>query len=322
MGQLAYFAKIPIGIFVFSEKNELVYFRLFSRSPEKALEEFMGTNTNIEELKKYKVIDDPDAYRMLRKKFREYAITLGFAENEEELNEFLSEFGILLSKKHLTGVVGRDRLIIQAANASEDLGKVINLFEERLYEWFSLHYPELKNRNDLVDKIISHGSRENFPGFNESSGVAIDEKDEEILIAFAALIQNAAEEKERLDNYVKESVKKIAPNISLVAGPNLAARLLSLSGSLEKLARMPASTVQLLGAEKALFRHLHKKGKSPKYGIIYTSSMIQNAKPENKGKAARIFSSYLMKAARIDFYSGRYEPKLKEELDKEISKVV
>ncbi len=323
MGQLAYFVKSPIGIFVFSEGNELLYFKLFSKSPIKAVEEFTKASAgDVKELSKHQLTEDLDGDRLLRKKFREYAISLGFAESDEELNKFLSEFGILLSKKSLTGAVSRDQLLIQAANASEDMAKVINLFEERIYEWFSLHYPEIRSPKDLVDSIISYGRRESFPGFRESTGIDINEKDEEVLIGFAALIQNLREEKEVLDDYVKESVKTVAPNLSSIVGPVLTSRLMSLAGSMEKLARMPASTIQLLGAEKALFRHLHKKGKSPKYGIIYTSSFIQNAKFKEKGKVARILSAHLMKAARIDFYSGRYEPKIKEDLNREISKVV
>ena len=322
MGQLAYFARSPIGIFAFSEDGELIYFKLFSKNPEKALDEFRKVSvSDITELEGYEIHEDKNGYDILRKKFREYAVSLGFAETDEEMNEFLSSFGILLSQKSLVGSVGRDRLLVQAMNASEDMGKAINLFEERIYEWFSLHYPELRNRKELVKKIASYGRRDNFPGFKESTGVELDEKDEKILTDFAITIQNTSEEKEKLDAYVKESIPVVAPNISSLVGPILAARLLAMAGSLEKLARMPASTIQLLGAEKALFRHLHNRGKSPKYGIIYTSSLIQDASRESKGKVARIISAQLMKAARIDFYSGRFEPKLKEDLDNEMRKV-
>lgn len=323
MGQLAYFARTPIGIFVFSEDNlELIYFKLFSRNPEKAAGEFMKASaSDITELEGYEISEGKNGYDTLRRKFREYAVSLGFAETEEELNKFLSGFGIILSQKSLVGSVGRDRLLVQAMNASEDMGKVINLFEERIYEWFSLHYPELRNRKELVKKIASYGRRDNFPGFKESTGIDLDEKDEKILTGFAEVIKNTIEEKEKLDAYVKESILIVAPNISSLVGPILAARLLAMAGSLEKLARMPASTIQLLGAEKALFRHLHNRGKSPKYGIIYMCPLIQDANRESKGKVARILSAQLMKAARIDFYSGRYEPKLKEELDNEMRRV-
>jgi nucleolar protein 56 len=129
------------------------------------------------------------------------------------------------------------------------------------------------------------------------------------------------EEKTRLERYVRDLTKELAPNLSSICDELLVARLIAIAGSLEKMARMPASTIQLLGAEKALFRHLKKMGKSPKYGIIYSSSLIQNASKDNKGKIARVLSAKLMQAARIDFYSGRAEPKLRQELDKEIKQV-
>ena len=84
---------------------------------------------------------------------------------------------------------------------------------------------------------------------------------------------------------------------------------------------MPASTIQLLGAEKALFRHLHKRGKSPKFGLIFMDQHIQNAPDEKRGKIARILASKIMLAARIDFYSGRPEPKLKKDMEEEIGAI-
>ncbi len=313
---------MPIGIFVFSEKWELLYYKLFSRDPSQAVEEFSRVSVkDVPDIKGIKINEDTDAYRFLRKKIREYAISFDFVESEEDLNAFLNNFCITLSSKRLEGSIGRDRLIMQAANAYEDVGRIINLFHERLYEWFSLHYPEVKNTKDFADKVVSYGRRENFPDFKKSVGVDINEQDEQILIEFATTMQTLTEEKEHIEKYIRVSIKEIAPNMSSLLDSMLAARLLSLAGSLEKLARMPSSTIQLLGAEKALFRHLHKKGKSPKYGILYTSSVIQNSKPENRGKVARILAAQLMKATRIDFYSGRYEPKIKEELEKELETI-
>jgi len=319
MGQLAYFARSPVGIFVFSVSGELLYFRLFSRKVDEAVEDFTKIKIkDVLEIRKYEVLEDEKSYKLLRKRFREYAKSLGFAENDEYLNRFLSDFGSLLSKKNMTGKTGRDKLLVQSINALDDISKAVNLFEMRIYEWYTLHYPELKNTKDFVDKIISYGKRDNFPDFQASVGVELNEKDEEVLVEFAVMIQNLNEQKDRLEKYVRSITREISPNLSSLVDEILAARLIALAGSLEKLARMAASTIQLLGAEKALFRHLRKKGKSPKYGIIYTSPLIQNASKDNKGKVARILSSKLMLAARIDYYSGRQEPKLKEELKQEI----
>jgi len=320
MGQFGLLARSPIGIFVF-DNDELLYYRLFSKNPEKALEEFVSLHENeIKAVLRKDVIESPTAYALLRKHLREYAKSLGFAESDAELNSFLSRFAYLLSKRKLATAISRDRLLIQSSNAAEDVSRAMNLFLERLYEWFSLHYPEVKNK-DLAERVMTNRRRENFPGFSSSVGVDITKADEEMLVEFATVIQNLAEEKERMENYVKSFAKEIAPNISSLVDPMLAAKLIAHAGSLEKLARMPASTLQLIGAEKALFRHLKKKGKSPKYGIIFNTPYIQNALPEKKGKAARILASKLMQAARIDYYSGRVEEKLKKELDEEMKRI-
>lgn len=303
-------AKSPIGVFEFSENGKLLHYKLFSRDPQKALAEFESDPAKL----------DKKACGFLRKNIREYANSLGHF-NGEEFNSFVCEFAALLSKKSMK--IERDKLLIQANNALADVGRALSLCEERIGEWFGLHYPELKSsKMDIVDRIIKYGSRINFPDFRESSGTELTEDDEKAVTEFAILIRSMHEEKNRLESYIKESMDEIAPNFSSLIEPLLAAKLLSLSGSLEKLARMPASTIQLLGSEKALFRHLKKQGKSPKYGILFIDRRIQSAPKEKKGKVARIIASKLMLAARIDYYSKRLEARLKEEMEKELKNVL
>lgn len=311
---IASVARSPIGIFAFSD-NELLYYKLFSKSPSNAVEEFLKPiPDDFFAALNCKAKEDKSG-KLLRERFREYAIGLGFAKDNSELNKFISDFALLLSKKKMKGIIGRDKLLVQANNALEDLNKIYNLLLERMREWYSLHYPESKTD---VEKIIKYGRRENFPDFKDSTGVEITDSDEKVMRGYARMIKDVSERRGEIEKYIKESMKEIAPNISSLIDPLLAARLLALAGSLEKLAKMPSSTIQLLGAEKALFRHLKKKGKSPKYGLIYLDSRIQNASNELKGKIARLLAAKLMMAAKIDFYSGRYEEKLKKELEEEM----
>lgn len=311
-------AKSPIGVFAFSESGELLYYKLFAgNTADKLLSKELDKDF-VSALAGYSLAESPEAYRLLRKNFRDYAKSLA-GMSDSELNEFLSSFFIAWSKQRLQGAIGRDRLIVQSVRSLDDLARAINVFSERLYEWYSLHYPEIKSIS--ADAVIRHGRRENMPGFKSSVGADIGGEDEAALKEFADAIKKLEHEKKELENYISSAMKETAPNFSSLIDPLLAARLLAAAGSLEKLARMPASTVQLLGAEKALFRHLQKQGRSPKYGIIYNSSLIQNAPNEKKGKIARIISSKLMMAARIDYYSGRYEEKLRKEMMEEIEKV-
>ncbi len=303
-------ARSAIGTFTFDEKGELADYKLFSRNPEKAVEEFVSAER------------DEAAQRILRKRMRDYALSLQFASSGEELNAFLSAFSLALSRKNMKGAIGRDKILVQAFNAMEDMNTTLNVFSERLKEWYTLHYPETKmSQRELVDAVVKYGKRDGFPGFRESTGVELGEDDIRILKEYASMINGMEARKKDMEKYVTGSVRQIAPNFSSLIDPVLAARFLAMAGGLEKLARMPASTIQLLGAEKALFRHLKKQGKSPKYGILYMDARIQNAAQDRKGKVARAIASKLMQGARIDFYSGRVEEKLKRELDEELSKI-
>ena len=298
-------AKSPIGIFVFSEDGELIYYKLFSPEPSRALQEY--ENSKEIELEGYEIEQGDDGF--LKKRLREYAISLGFVKDDMEFNEFLNKFSILYSKKRLVGKIRRDRIIIQASNSLEELKKTANLYTERLYEWYTLHYPESKHtQRQVVDLILS----------KDLSTSDMPEEDGNIILSFAKIIYEIEKQKKNTENYVSGTAKEIMPNVCSVMDPLLATRLLALAGSLEKMSKMTASSIQLLGAEKALFRHLKKQGKSPKYGIIFLDPRIQSAPADKKGKAARILASYLMKAARIDYYSGRKEESLKGDVEKEM----
>ncbi len=310
---MRFIEKSPIGVFVFDENGNIVWKKFFSKNSE-ATKQFLGplsseaieaAGSNYAESSKY-----------INKKFREIAKE-NFV-NEEELNNFLSEFSIELSKNQMKGIVGKDKLLLHAINAHDEIEKQLNIMNQRLSEWYSLHYPE---RKPSADEIERFGRRENFPSYKESSGIEIDEIDEQTFREFAKTISALKNEQSKLKRYTKDIAKEIMPNTSSIIDPLLAARMLSMAGSMEKFSRMTASTIQLIGAEKALFRHLRKEGKSPKYGIVFLDPRIQQASPEKRGKIARILASKVSQAIRIDFYSKRDDTeRLRKELDEELSK--
>ncbi len=317
----ALLARSPLGLFAFSEAGELLFYKIWDK--KRALDKFLSKDIDADfsaNLSGFEMKEDPRAYQILRQHIREYAKNLADF-SDESFNEFLSQFSVALSTRRLQGAIGRDKLVVQSIRTLDDLIRSINVFSERLYEWYSLHYPEMKNIN-IVDLIAKHGRRDNMPLFKSSTGVDLTEDDESSLRQFAYTIQNLTKEKTELEKYIGSAMKETAKNFSSLIDPLIAARLLAYAGSLEKLSRMTASTIQLLGAEKALFRHMHQKGKSPKYGIIYNCDLIQRAPNDQKGKVARLISSKLMLAARIDYYSGRDESeKMKRELDEEIKRM-
>ena len=310
-------AASPIGFLAFYDKGELVHIRLFEKG--KSISKNVPSDF-IKELEQ-ESSEDEKGKIFARQHLRDIAMSSGFVLNDEEFNEFMSDFCLSLSRSHLKGSVTKDKILVQASNALEETIKMENIMKQRITEWFLLHYPECREKN-LAEKIAEYGRRENFPNFRSSLGIELNEEDEKMLMEFARSIQSIEKLRSSTEKYVSSLMKEVMPNFSSLTSTYLAAKFLAKAGSLEKLSRMTASTIQLLGAEKALFRHLKKQGRSPKYGIIFNDARVQNAREEEKGKVARLLAAKLMQAARIDYYSGRDESKnLNNELDEEIGKI-
>jgi len=304
----AHVARSPFGIFAFSDSGELVYFQVGEE------------NDFFRHMEGYDVIEDEKGKKLLRKSMREIAVSTGFVFDDEEYNDFISKYCTDFSKSRLKGFIKKDSIAVHAANALEEIIKMENIMKQRISEWFLLHYPECREKN-LLEKIVLYGRRENFPGFKSSLGIELNEDDEKILAEFAKSIQSAEKLRDSMEKYNKSLMKEVMPNFSSLT--NLSSKFLAKAGSLEKLSRMTASTIQLIGAEKALFRHLKKQGRSPKYGIIYNDSRVQNAREEERGKVARILAAKLMQAARIDYFSGKDDSeRLVAELNEEIKRAV
>lgn len=135
-------------------------------------------------------------------------------------------------------------------------------------------------------------------------------------------IENTEKLKDKLENEVKEEVKKIAPNLSTLLGPILAANLIAKARGLKNLSKMPSSKIQIIGAEKSLFKNLEEKQKIPKYGMIFKSDFIQEAKKESRGRVARLLSAKIMVASRLDYFSDEDKSEeIREELTKELEKI-
>jgi nucleolar protein 56 len=257
------------------------------------------------------------------------ALDKGFVKTQIEFNQLVSRINIELTKVEIKKAVGKDNLIMQTNGAIEELEKSINILVERLREWYGLHFPEMDkivgDNEKYADIVKRFGprSRIDHPDLSyfrtKSMGVELSDVDAMAVQEFAAKIKDLYNLRKQLSDYMDELLKEAAPNTREVAGPALAAKLIGLAGGLEKLARMPSSTIQLLGAEKALFRHLHGRGKSPKHGIIIMHPLIQNAPMENKGKLARLLASKLSIAAKMDFYSKTDKGKaMRKELEDKV----
>ncbi|MEM5792928.1 MAG: C/D box methylation guide ribonucleoprotein complex aNOP56 subunit [Candidatus Aenigmatarchaeota archaeon] len=321
-----YINQTALGIFAIDENGKVVERFLYPKDVKKIVDYLENPEENIkkieEELKKKGFeIERSIGVKNFRKIFKD----LGYSDIK--LNQLLTEIGIEFSRRKIKQNVKKDKLIIQVVSAIDELDKSINIFIERLREWYGLHYPELEKNIDKHEKFVrivaEYGSRDKIKDdikiSKDSMGIDISEIDEEIMKEYAKNIRDLYKLREHMEKYVERSMKEIAPNLSEVATPLLAAKLISLSGGLEKMAKMPSSTIQLIGAEKALFRYLRGRGQSPKHGIIYTHPEIQKVPQDKRGKIARILASKISIAVKMDYYGGGdTSERLKEELDKKI----
>jgi nucleolar protein 56 len=214
----------------------------------------------------------------------------------------------------------RDMLVIQSINAIDEIDKSINMLSTRLRERYSLYHPELTreitDQKAYAQKIISGVTKK------ESIGMAVSKDDLIPIKKQAEQVFSLYEFKEEQEVYLENMMREYCPNLSAVATEMIAARLLAFAGSLKRLILFPASTIQTLGAEKAMFRHLKTGDRPPKYGIIVLHPLVNAMKRSDKGHVARSLASKISLAAKIDYfgtddYRG-YE--MREELEKHFRK--
>lgn len=237
-----------------------------------------------------------------------------------------------------------DLHLVQAIQALDDTDKYLNITATRASEWYGLHFPELTQMvqdNVALCKVISEvGAREAFTeeslggrGFTEkknqaiieardrSKGGTISEGDLGRVRALASLAVQLASMRDGLNGYVESQMKKVAPNVAEVAGATIGARLMAKAGGLDRLAVMPASTIQILGAEKALFRSLRTGARPPKHGILFQHQAVHTAPKWQRGKIARTLANKIAIAARVDYYRGSEDASIKAGLDKRLESI-
>lgn len=247
-----------------------------------------------------------------------------------------------LARYKVTSLLGeKDKLIIHSVYSLNEFDETINLFLERIREWYSIHFPEsvaaipdnknfiefvikVGNKAQYIEKknLLSYESTLNNEIIERSLGVELASEDLSQIREIAELIDILYKKKDILENYITNLVNEVAPNTSKVATPIIAAKLISHAGGLKNLSGKPSSTIQLMGAEKALFRHIKTGADPPKYGIILQNQDISKAQWWQKGKIARTLASKIAIAARVDNAGGEFiGDKLKEDLLKRISEI-
>ncbi|MFC2143922.1 NOP5/NOP56 family protein [Candidatus Aenigmatarchaeota archaeon] len=271
------------------------------------------------------------ANEILQSQFRKLAMDSKWASSQAEINEIMSKVQVELTKKELKKEK-KDVMVMRVIAIIDEMDRELNTLSELLREWYGMHFPEMSrevgSNERFADLVAKHGERDSIDDkklksiAEKSSGMPFSDNDVKNVQEFSKVMTLLFEEKKKLTKYLEIISKETMPNLSAVAGPILAARLLALAGGLERISRLPSSTIQLLGAEKALFRHLRGEGKAPKYGVIFGHGFVQNAPKELKGKVARAVAAKLTLAARIDRYSDRDNgDQMRKELEEQVKKI-
>ncbi len=266
-------------------------------------------------------------------------VEYGLFREPGELLELSHEVTMLMGREAVRAAMSeREALISQGVQLLGDVDTMLNSLSSRLREWYGLHFPELgrivsdhrtyarlaSSLGDRarygVEELVRQGldgkeARRVSRAAENSMGASFETNDLEQVRMLAFRTLELYDYRQGLGDYVSSLAEGIAPNLSRLAGAPLAAKLIEKAGGLRRMAMMPSSTIQLLGAEKAMFRAMKTKARPPKHGLIFQHPYVHGAPRGERGSRARALAAKLAIAARADFFSGEFiAPRLEEEL--------
>ncbi|NIA04061.1 MAG: hypothetical protein GWP09_01795 [Nitrospiraceae bacterium] len=248
----------------------------------------------------------------------------------EQIYNVLKRNTMELTREKIVNSMDYSVSVINAIRSIDAIDKVVNIISKRVRDWYDIYFPELIDLLTDSSKIVSFGTKiMNFNGaekdnkesmsdefhkvlsdvysdyglnYDKSVGKRCSFRDIEVIAVFSNQLRNLTNDRERLEQYIEEILDEHTPNLKVVAGTLIAARLIEKVGSVRNLAVLPSSSIQVLGAEDALFRHLKTGSRPPKYGILYQHPLIQKVKPSLRGKAARMLADKISMAVKVDYF--------------------
>lgn len=283
--------------------------------------------------------------REIRKDQISTLVLAGIVSTESEAEEAIRDVSVALSSLRIKEMSSNpDLQAMESVQALDEVDKTANILSSRLREWYGLHFPELTSMVDdnisLAKLIISFKSRENFEadlleqmGYSKAKSKAIEaasknsrgadlrEEDLARIIQLAEEAQRLFSLRDKLVSHVEKTMREVAPNLTEVAGATIGARLIARAGGLRKLSIMPASTIQILGAEKALYRALKSGARPPKHGILFQHAAVHSAPKWQRGKVARSVAGKLAIAARIDSFRGSKDESIMNSLQSRLDEI-
>ena len=255
-------------------------------------------------------------------------VSSGLAATPEAAEDAIRDVSLELSSLRIKEMSSNpDLQAMEAVQALDEVDKTSNIISSRLREWYGLHFPELVSMVDdnisLTKLILNFKARDHFEadlleqmGYSKAKSKAIetaakssrgaDMRDEDLarIVQLAEEAQHLFSLRDKLASHVEKTMREVAPNLTEIAGATIGARLIAKAGGLRKLSIMPASTIQILGAEKALYRALKSGARPPKHGILFQHASVHSAPKWQRGKVARSVAGKLAIAARIDTFRG------------------
>jgi nucleolar protein 56 len=289
-------------------------------------------------------VSEPDQ-REFRRTQISMAVQSGLAQSEEAAEEAIRDVSVALSSLRIKEMSSNpDLQAMESVQALDEVDKTANILSSRLREWYGLHFPELvsmiEDNISLAKLVINFKSRSNFDanlleqmGFSKAKSKAIEsaaqnsrgadlrEDDLARIIQLAEEAQRLFSLRDKLASHVEKTMREVAPNLTEVAGATIGARLIARAGGLRKLSIMPASTIQILGAEKALYRALKSGARPPKHGILFQHAAVHSAPKWQRGKVARSVAGKLAIAARIDSFRGSKDESIMNSLQSRLDEI-
>jgi len=277
----------------------------------------------------FTIEEDSDVLRMFRSTEATHLLREEIVGTKDDIDQFRQKVSLEVARRTISKAIQQEDLLVKnAIDAVEEIDKSINMVAMRLREWYTLHFPSLSdliedhetlariislsgNKTEIDSDLLKKAgvSDELATRILDSSvadiGAPFSKRDVTAITSLAELILTMYSQRKELEEYITNLMQSVAPNMTVLAGSMVSARLISLAGSLKDLARKPSSTIQIYGAEKALFRSMKTKATPPKHGVIFQVPLIHSAPYWQRGKLSRALAGKLTIAARVDAYSDR-----------------
>ena len=305
-----------IGVFVFDDKISLVEKIMLDLGNDQKKEII------IDQLRK-KYLDikepDPDTSRKI----------LSFLGRKEFFGQF-RERNLYLTRQDLRKSVNEDQFIINSIKSIAAIEKAANLLAKRVREWYELYNPEysrhIADHEEYLKGIIEEdkASLLNKMKIAQEDSIGADLKDNDLepVKELAKKLKGLYESRQNQAEYLSMLMSSYCPNVNEICGQIISAKLIEHAGTLKRLSELPASTIQILGAEKALFRHLKTGAKPPKHGVIIGHELIAKSPDRLHGKIARLLADKISIASKIDYFHGQYAgDKLRKEIEEKFSRI-